>query len=55
MDGAAITGEYHQVDPEIVGGSGKPAQVLNLIQYLDRRGYLDYLVKAVRRARPGII
>ena len=27
-----------QVDLETVGGSSKPAQVLNLIQYLDRRG-----------------
>ena len=34
----------------MVGGSGKAAQVLNLIQYLDRRGYLSYLVKAARVA-----
>ena len=26
----------------------------NLIAYLDRRGYLQYLVRAVCRARPGI-
>jgi hypothetical protein len=44
-----------QVNLEIVGGSGKPAKVLRLIQYLDRRGYLDYLVRAVRSARQGII
>jgi hypothetical protein len=44
-----------QVNLETVGGSSKPAQVLNLIQYLDRRGYLAYLVAAVRRVRPGII
>jgi hypothetical protein len=44
-----------QVNTAIVGGNSLPAQVLNLIQYLDRRAYLDYLVKAVRRARPGII
>jgi hypothetical protein len=43
------------VDLDTVGGSGKTAKVLNLIQYLDRRGYLDTLVKAVRSARPGII
>jgi len=44
-----------QVNLEIVGGSGKPAKVLRLIQYLDRRGYLGYLVNAVRSVRPGII
>jgi hypothetical protein len=44
-----------QVNLEIVGGEGKTIKVLNLIQYLDRRGYLGYLVAAVRRARPGII
>ena len=44
-----------QVNLEIVGGSGKRAKVLNLIQYLDRRGYLGYLVDAVRSVRPGII
>jgi hypothetical protein len=41
-----------QVNLEIVGGSGKRAKVLNLIQYLDRRGYLGYLVRAVLDARP---
>jgi hypothetical protein len=44
-----------QVNLEIVGGSGKPAKVLRLIQYLDRRGYLGYLVNALRSARSGII
>ncbi len=44
-----------QVNTAIVGGDALPGQVLNLIQYLNRRGYLDYLIKAVRRARPGII
>lgn len=44
-----------QVNLEIVGGSGKAMQVLNLIQYLDRRGYLSYLVAAVQQARPGMI
>jgi hypothetical protein len=44
-----------QLNLEIVGGSGKAIKVLNLIQYLDRRGHLDYLVSTVRNARPGII
>jgi outer membrane protein assembly factor BamB/tetratricopeptide (TPR) repeat protein len=43
------------VSLELVDGSGKPGKVLNLINYLDRRGYLAYLVSAVRRSRPGII
>ncbi|MCX6032788.1 MAG: CHAT domain-containing protein [Chloroflexi bacterium] len=55
QESLARDGVTLQVDPEIAGGSGKPAQVLNLIQYLDRRGYLSYLVAAVRAARPGII
>ena len=44
-----------QVNLDVVGGGSKPLQVLNLIEYLDRRGYLAYLEKAVREARPGII
>ena len=44
-----------QVNLEVVGGGGKRAKVLNLIQYLDRRGYLGYLVEAVRQHRPGLI
>ena len=44
-----------QVNTAVVGGDSLPGQVLELIQYIDRRGYLDYLVNAVRRARPGTI
>jgi hypothetical protein len=44
-----------KVNLDIVGGVGLEARVLNLIQYLANRGYLDYLVAAVRRARPSII
>jgi hypothetical protein len=51
----AAVGISLPVNLELVGGSSKSAQVLNLIQYLDRRGYLSYLVKGVRAARPGII
>lgn len=40
---------------ELAGGEGKEEQVLNLISYLDRRGFLYYLVTAVRRERPGMI
>ncbi len=43
-----------QVNLDMVGGSGKMGKVLGLIGYLDRRGYLGYLVEAARQARPGI-
>jgi Effector-associated domain 7 len=43
------------VDLDLIGGATKTIKVQNLILYLDRRGYLDYLVAAVRRARPGRI
>lgn len=43
------------VSLEMVGGGSKTAVVMNLIDYFDRRGYLDYLVQAVRNARPGRI
>lgn len=49
-DGIAL-----QVDLEIVGGTTKTVQVLRLIEYLDHRSYLDYLVRAVQRRRPGIV
>jgi nucleoside phosphorylase len=44
-----------QVNLEAVGGRTKANKILNLISYLDRRGYLAYLVTAVRRSRSGII
>ena len=44
-----------QVGLELVGGGSKTAVVMNLIDYFDRRGYLEYLVEAVRSARPGKI
>lgn len=43
------------VSVEMVGGGSKTAIVMNLIEYFDRRGYLEYLVEAVRNARPGKI
>ena len=43
------------VGREMVGGGSKTAIVMNLIDYFDRRGYLAYLVQAVRDARPGQI
>ena len=45
------------LDLDAVGGpaQGEEAMVQKLISYLDRRGYLSYLVNAVRQARPGVI
>jgi hypothetical protein len=43
------------VNLAMIGGSSMVGYALNLIEYLEHRGYLDYLVAAVRRARPGVI
>ena len=45
------------LDLDILGSrtQGEEAIALNLIEYLDRRGYLGYLVRCARRERPGII
>jgi hypothetical protein len=48
-------GIQEQINLEMVGGTSKPSKVLNLIQHLDRRGYLQYLIGAVRQIRPGRI
>ena len=55
QDSLADAGIELQVNLDVIGGSSKPMQVLNLIEFLSRRGYLDYLVKAVRDERPGLI
>jgi hypothetical protein len=41
-----------KVNLDIVGGDGQEIRCHNLITYLDRRGYLQYLIKAVLRVRP---
>jgi hypothetical protein len=43
------------VNLEMIEGGNKERRVLELINYLDRRGFLYYLVAAVRRERPGMI
>lgn len=40
---------------DVIEGEGKTIKTLNLIEFMDRRGYLGYLVDAVREGRPGII
>lgn len=44
-----------EVNLEVVGGSGKAAIIVNLIDHLKRRQQIPYLVKAVRSNRPRII
>lgn len=44
-----------RVSLEIVGGRGLETIILNLIEYLDRRGFLTYLLDAVRTTQPGLI
>lgn len=43
------------VSLDTVGRGSEERQTLNLITYLDRRGYLSYLVNALRRERRGIL
>lgn len=49
------SGSSVRVNPEIVGGHSLEAIILNLIEYLDRRGLLLVLLDAVRGAQPGLI
>jgi hypothetical protein len=44
-----------RVDLEIVGGRNLETYALNLIQHLERRGLLSYLIDAVSDKRPGIL
>jgi tetratricopeptide (TPR) repeat protein len=44
-----------KVSYEILAGNSTRTKILDLIDYLDNRRLLDYLVRAVRRARPGIV
>ncbi len=42
------------VDFENIGGSSKPGKVLELIQYMERRGRLDELAGACAKSRPNV-
>jgi hypothetical protein len=44
-----------KIDLQIIGGSTLPMYALNLVQYLDHRGYLNYLGEAIRVARPNLL
>ncbi|BCX03263.1 MAG: hypothetical protein KatS3mg053_1201 [Candidatus Roseilinea sp.] len=49
----ARQGYAEPVSLEIVGGDGLAQQCQRLIEYLDRRGHLDVLVRVARSKRPG--
>lgn len=53
QDDLAAGGVALQVNLDMVGGESKVGRVLNLIEYLDHRGYLGCLEAAARRLRPG--
>jgi hypothetical protein len=55
QDSLARSGTPLPLSLDVVGGTTREIKVLNLINYLDHRGFLDVLVKAVREARPGTI
>jgi hypothetical protein len=44
-----------QFNMEMVGGQGKAVRVKRLIEYLDNRGRLAYLVRTIRKEYPGEI
>ena len=44
-----------RVSPAVVGGRGLETIIANLIDYLDRRGMLNHLLDAVRKAQPGLV
>ncbi len=44
-----------EVNLDVVGGTKKENRVLKLIDYLDKQGYLNYFITAVRHRRKDII
>lgn len=51
----ANVGIQSQVDLETIGGNGgREIKIQELIDHLDRRAYLDYLIDAIHRARPAL-
>jgi hypothetical protein len=44
-------GKSEKVDLDTIGGSSKPIQVLNLIHWMERRGWYDILWRCARAAK----
>jgi hypothetical protein len=52
----AYDGISAQINLDMVGGdASKPIKALQLIEYLEKRDFLVYLIAAVRRHRPGAL
>lgn len=52
QDDLAASNITERLSLDIVGGNSLDSRSLNLLTYLERRGYLSYLERAVARARP---
>ena len=48
-------GIQQKVDLEIVGGNTHETYALNLIQHLERRGLLSYLIETATAQRPNLL
>jgi hypothetical protein len=46
-------GINQKVDLDMVGGANKESIALNLVQWMERRGLLNYLVEEAEKARPS--
>lgn len=55
QESLAKDGKNLLVSLDIVGGDGLPAKARKLIEYMNQRQLLEYLIRAVRVARPGVI
>jgi hypothetical protein len=52
QDDLASSSITERLSLDIVGGDSLDSRILNLLTYLERRGYLSYLERAIVRARP---
>jgi hypothetical protein len=52
QDDLAAANITERLSLDIVGGDSLASRSLNLLTYLERRGYLPYLERAVARMRP---
>lgn len=54
QDDLAVSGVKLRLNLDVVGGDSLEIRCLNLCEYLERRGYLAHLQRAVARARPEL-
>ena len=55
QDSLADRGHEIRVSLDDLAGATKPAKILSLIEFLDRRRVLEFLVERVREQRPGSV